>query len=76
MIPLASPPGPLFSSEFIFLPSDPALDSDFSFHDGSAELGSATHLGCDLLPSWALRRLGRRTLGLSGPRKGQNQEHR
>ena len=32
MIPLASPPGPLFSSEFIFLPSD----SDFSFHDGSA----------------------------------------
>lgn len=67
MIPLASPTGPLFSSEFLFLPSDPALDSDFSFHDGSAELGSAMHLGCVLLPSWALTRLGRRTLGSQVP---------
>lgn len=57
MIPLASPMGPLFSSEFLFLPSDPALDSDF--FSGSADLGSAMHLGCVLLPSWALRRLGR-----------------
>ena len=53
-----------------------SLSSSLPIQTSPSTMDLHTHLGCVVLPSWALTRLGRRKLGLSGPGEGQNQEHR